>query len=164
MIKCLSWTPTCEKDLIIDIHNRNTHVLNPSLFIYPLTRETNYASGGLPSLWISAWDESGTWRHQMETFSTLLALCAGNSPVPGEFPAQRPVTRSFDVFFDLRPDKRLSKQSWGWWFERPSRPLWRHHNETEAVVGDSSVIIARNYIVYNTLIIVFRAFSEYSLH
>ena len=48
--------------------------------------------------------------------------------VPGEFPAQRPVTRSFDVFFDLRLNKRLSKQSWGWWFETPSCPLWRHCN------------------------------------
>ena len=56
-------------------------------------------------------------------------FCAGNSPVPGEFPAQRPVTRSFDVFFDLRPDKRLSKHWWGWWFETPSRPLWRHCND-----------------------------------
>ena len=64
----------------------------------------------------------------METFSALLALCAGNSPVTGEFPAQRPVTRSFDVFFDLRLNKRLSKQSWGWWFETPSHPLWRHCN------------------------------------
>ena len=45
----------------------------------------------------------------METFSALLALCAGYSPVPGEFPAQRPVTPSFDAFFDLRPNKRLSK-------------------------------------------------------
>ena len=45
----------------------------------------------------------------METFSTLLAICAGNSPVPGEFPTQRPVTRSFDVFFDLRLNKRLSE-------------------------------------------------------
>ena len=53
-------------------------------------------------------------RHQMEKFSALLALRAGNSPVTGEFPAQRPVTRSFDVFFYLRPNKRLSKQSWGW--------------------------------------------------
>ena len=44
----------------------------------------------------------------------------GNSPVAGEFPAQRPVTRSFDVFFDLRLNKRLGKQSWGWWFETPS--------------------------------------------
>ena len=51
------------------------------------------------------------WRHQMEIFSALLAICAGNSPVPGEFPTQRPVTWSFDVYFDLRPNKRLSKQS-----------------------------------------------------
>ena len=64
----------------------------------------------------------------METVSALLAIYAGNSPVPGEFPAQRPVTRSFDVFFDLHPNKRLSKQWWGWWFETPSCPLWRHRN------------------------------------
>ena len=68
------------------------------------------------------------WRHQMDTFSALLAICAGNSPVPGEFPSQRPVIRSFDVFFDLRLNKRLSKQSWGWWFETLSHPLWRHCN------------------------------------
>ena len=48
------------------------------------------------------------WRHQMETFSALLAICAGNSPVPGEFPAQRPVTLSFEVFFDLHLNQRLS--------------------------------------------------------
>ena len=68
------------------------------------------------------------WRHQMETFSALLAICAENSPVPGEFPAQRPVTRSFDVCFELRLNKRLSKQSWGWWSETQSRPLWCHSN------------------------------------
>ena len=68
------------------------------------------------------------WRHQMETFSALLAICAGNSPVTGEFTAQRPVTRRFEVFFDLRLNKRLSKQSRGWWFETTSRPLWRHYN------------------------------------
>ena len=67
------------------------------------------------------------WRHQMETFSTLLAICAGNSPVHGEFPTQRPVMQSF-VFFDLRLNKRLSKQSWGWWFEILSHPLWCHCN------------------------------------
>ena len=72
------------------------------------------------------------WRHQMEAFSALLAIYAENSPVPGEFPTQRPVTRSFDVCFDLRLDKRLSKQSWGWWFETLSRPFWRHSNETTA--------------------------------
>ena len=69
------------------------------------------------------------WRHQMETFSALLAICAGNSPVPGEFPTQRPVTRSFDVFFDLRMNKRLSKQPWGWWFETPAWSLWRNRND-----------------------------------
>ena len=64
----------------------------------------------------------------METFSALLAICAGNSPATGEFPAQRPVTRSFAVFFDLHQNKRLSKQKWGWWFEIASRQLWRHCN------------------------------------
>ena len=68
------------------------------------------------------------WRHQMETFSALLAIYAGNSPVYGDFPAKRPVTRNFDVFFDLRPNERLSKHSWGWWLETPSRPLWSHCN------------------------------------
>ena len=70
----------------------------------------------------------------METFSALLAICAGNSSVTGEFPAQRPVTQSFDVFFDLRPNKRLSKQSWGWWHESPSSSLWRHRNVTSCCI------------------------------
>ena len=64
----------------------------------------------------------------METFSALLAICAGNSPVTGEFHAQRPVAMSFDVFFDLRLNKWLSKQSWGCWFEMPSHQVWRHCN------------------------------------
>ena len=76
------------------------------------------------------------WRHQMETFSALLAICAGNSPVSGEFPAQRPVSRSFDVFFDLCPNKRLSKQSGGWWFQMQSSSLWRHFNEHEMFALD----------------------------
>ena len=57
-------------------------------------------------------------------------------PLCGEFTGprwipctQRPVTQSFDVFFDLCLNKRLSKQSWGWWFETPPRPLWRHRND-----------------------------------
>ena len=71
------------------------------------------------------------WRHQMETFSALLVLCAGNSTVTGEVPTQRPVTRSFDVFFDLRLNERLSKQPRGWWFETPSHPFWRHRNDVK---------------------------------
>ena len=43
--------------------------------------------------------------------------------------AQRPVTWSFDVFFDLCLNKRLRKQSWGWWFETLSHSLWRHCND-----------------------------------
>ena len=54
-------------------------------------------------------------------------LC-GEFTGPGEFPTQRPETRSFDVFFDLRLNKRLSKQPWGWWFETPSWSLWRQSN------------------------------------
>ena len=69
------------------------------------------------------------WNLQMETSSMLLALCEGNSPVTGEFPSQRPVAWSFDVFFDLCQNKRLSKQSRNMWFEMPSHPLWRHCNE-----------------------------------
>ena len=64
------------------------------------------------------------WRHQMETFSVLLALCVGNSSVAGEFPAHK----GFDVFFHLRLNKWLSKQSWGWWLEIPLHPLWCHCN------------------------------------
>ena len=107
-----------------------------------------------------------SWRHQMETVSTLLAFCtgnspvtaqrpvtqsfdddnilrvtglwAGNSPVTGEFSSQRPVTRSFDVFFDLRLNKRLRKQSrCQWWFETSSRSLWRHCNELISVKKQS---------------------------
>ena len=74
----------------------------------------------------------------MEIFSALLAICAGNSPVPGEFSAQRPVTRSFDVFFDLHPNKQLSKQLWGWWFETQSWSLWRHRNVMRHLVFISS--------------------------
>ena len=46
------------------------------------------------------------WCCQMETFSKLLALCVGKSPITSIFPAQRLVTSSSDVFFDLRLNKR----------------------------------------------------------
>ena len=87
-----------------------------------------------------------SWRHhQMETFSALLAICAGNSPVPGEYPTQRPVTQSFDFFFDLCPNKWLSKQSRVWWFEMPSHPLWRH------CYGSMRSLVLMQY--YNSLFI-----------
>ena len=88
------------------------------------------------------------WRHQMEKFSALLAISVGNSPVPGELPTQRPVTRGFDVFFDLRPNKRLSKQTWGWWFETLSCSLWRHCNVSNKhpLLGLSHHIVTKFHI------------------
>ena len=47
----------------------------------------------------------------MVAFSALLALCEWNPRSNGGYPSQKPVTRSFDVFFDLRLNERLSKQS-----------------------------------------------------
>ena len=68
----------------------------------------------------------------METLSASLAICAGNSPVPDEFPAQRPVTRSFDVFFDLRLNKRL----WinGWVINREAGDLRRYRADYDVTV------------------------------
>ena len=74
------------------------------------------------------------WRHQMETFSAVLALCAGNSPLTGEFPSQRPVTRSFGVFFDL--NKRLSKPNAG-----DLRRNQAHHDVTVMGCFISNVIL-----------------------
>ena len=53
----------------------------------------------------------------------------GESMLTGDFPSQRPVTRSFDVFFDLRPNNRLSKHWRRLWFETPAPLLWRHCND-----------------------------------
>ena len=75
----------------------------------------------------------------METFS-------GNSSVSGEFPVQRPVTPSFDIFFYLHMNELLSKQSGGWWFETPSHPLWRRSNDTKYNKG--RVI----YLIYITML------------
>ena len=68
------------------------------------------------------------WHHQMETFFRFTGHLCG----------QRPVTWCFDVFFDLRLNKRLSKQSWGWLFETLSHPLWRNSN----VVREMKVMLA----------------------
>ena len=69
------------------------------------------------------------WRYQMERFSALLVFSEGNPPVTGGFPSQMLVTWSADVFFDLRLNKRLSKQTRRRWFETQSRSLWCHCND-----------------------------------
>ena len=74
--------------------------------------------------WFIFHDDVIKWKH----FPRYWPFVRGIHRSPVNIPAQRPVTWSFDVFFDLRLNKRLSKQSWGWWFETLSRPLWRHCN------------------------------------
>ena len=71
-----------------------------------------------------------TWVNQ----SIMMTSSKGNifhvtGQLCGEFTGLRPVTRSFDVFFYLRLNKKFSKQWWGWWIETPSRLLWRHCND-----------------------------------
>ena len=82
-------------------------------------------------------------------------LC-GNTPVPGEFPAQKPVTRSFGVFFDLHLNKPLSKQPRGWWFETRLRSLWRHFNKNphnRHLIARYGVCFVRTYSdLYNDLV------------
>ena len=75
-------------------------------------------------LWFN---QDGFMMTSSNIFRVTGSLC-GEFTGPGEFPTQNPVTRSFDVFFDLRLNKRLSKQPWGWWFETPSWSLWRQCN------------------------------------
>ena len=118
--------------------------------------------GDLGHLQIRCWPGSGHvswWRHLMETSSAILAHCAGNSPVTGEFPAHRPVARSFDVFFGLRLNKRLSKQPWGWWFATPALSLWRHCN----VFGTDPLSICRIVEIVFIQIYIFLPWSRHCL-
>ena len=84
-------------------------------------------------IWVNVGSGNGLLHEPMLTYNMMTSssgtifrvtgpLC-GEFTGPGEFPAQRPVTQSFDVFFDLRLNKQLSKQPWGWWFETPSLSL-----------------------------------------
>ena len=78
----------------------------------------------------------------------------GSRWIPG--PTQRPVTRSIDFYFDLRRDKRLSKQSWGWWFETLSHPLWRHRNgciwHCTAVSASRAMAVIDSHIYAETVL------------
>ena len=78
----------------------------------------------------------------MKTFSALPVICVENSPVIGEFPLKKPVTLSFDVSFDLRPNTRLSKQWRRRSFETPSRSVWRHCNGFVSVILQTLPIVA----------------------
>ena len=86
-----------------------------------ISRTNGQLRGKCFHLMTSSW-----WTHQLETFPTFLVLCEGNPPATGGFPSKGPVTGSFDVFVDLRLNKRLSKQSRRRWFDTSSCSLWHH--------------------------------------
>ena len=111
-------------------------------------------------VWINNWTHAGqswnenSWKQLERTSWHISMMTSSNGNIfrvtghlcgeftgPGEFPAQRPVTRSFDVFFDLCLNKRLSKQPWGWWFETPSRSLWRHCNVKRTTLTKMEIFI-----------------------
>ena len=121
---CIQWRHFHHRDdIYVSVHSPNNCAWDTAQYIpwniHPVLLRFVFIDHILMTSW---------WRHQMETFSALLAFCAGKSPVTGKFPSQRPVTRSFDVSFDLCLNKRLCKQSRCRWFETPSRSLWRHCN------------------------------------
>ena len=75
---------------------------------------------------------------KMETFSALLAVCEGNSLVTSKFPSQRPVTWSFNGFFDLRL-KKWSKQVTRWWCQMPLCRLWHYINSPVTQYDKNSI-------------------------
>ena len=86
--------------------------------------------GGMTGILFRSQCDSTWWRHQVETVSALLVLCKGNPPIYDGFLSQRPVTRSFDIFFDTPLNKQLSKPSR---FETPVRSSWRLCNDMVTV-------------------------------
>ena len=78
------------------------------------------------------WNKRAWWRHQIETFSALLALCKGNSPATGEYPSQRLVTQSFDVFFDLHLNQHINSWANNW----DAGDLRRHRAHYDVIIMD----------------------------
>ena len=118
------WFAGCDNVKLCELHKNNIIIFH-AIYDPRFSRSVNWAVFGV------SW-----WRHQMETFSALLALCAGNSPVTGEFPSQRPVTWSFVVFFDLRRNN-------GWVINRYDGDLRLHRAHHNVTVMSSSARIGR---------------------
>ena len=127
----MSWSRVHQNETMDDIRISTNRIM-VLVWRYPLLTEISWNNiqvwTGITKdicikLWgaINRWSSYAKlwwWRHQMETFSASLALCAGNSAITGEIPSQRPVMWSFGVFFELCLNKRLSKQS------RRRRLIW----------------------------------------
>ena len=121
----------CKSDAPVNIQNntiiQNTNLATPRPYktlMWDLLSDIKICLW-LPEI-ILHHDDVIKWKHFPRYWPFVRGI--HRSPV-----TQKPVTRSFDVFFVLRPNKRLSKQSWGWWFEMPSRPLWRHRNDIQMI-------------------------------
>ena len=113
----LSYQPSCIYCYICRDINTNTTIVTMLFFTQHRAALTVVSPAKLVYH-----DDVIKWKHFLRYWPFV------NSPFTGELSAQRPVTRSFDVIFDLRLTEQLSKQSWGWWFETPSPPLRRHFN------------------------------------
>ena len=139
----IKWVPSHRGPVVRHAFPRHNVVMSMYMY-YPYGWHTAaqilYTYARVTSFWhkvCGAW-----WRHQMETFSALLALCAGNSPITGEFPSPRSVTRSFDISFDLRLNKRLSKHS------RDAGDLRYHRAHYDVTVLESRFFFC--HITYKT--------------
>ena len=101
---------------LVYLHSRATHILHPSVLY-----------------WLDSWLMFSVLHIMTSSYGNIFRvtghLC-GEFTGPRWSPRKWPVTRTFDIFFDLRLNKRLNKQSWGWWFEILWCPLWRHCNDT----------------------------------
>ena len=118
IMKCLCLTLRASRALSNMLHNaKHIIVTNKKIMTYSQRRRI-----------LKGKKDHSRWRCQMETTSSNGNIFRVTGPLCGEFFAQKPVTRGFDVFFDLRMDKRLSKQSWGYRFQTSTRPLLRHCN------------------------------------
>ena len=129
---CHLWSLSLNMDslFIHSCNSNNTHYKVWYKITYPLLNfnEIINSSDAFPFMCVCVWYIAGQGHYMMTSPNGIIFR------VTGHLWAQRPVTRSFDVFFDLRLDKRLSKQSWGWWFEVTWCPLWRHCNDTFCVL------------------------------
>ena len=110
---------------------------------------------------VSVRERLSWWRHQMETFSMLLTLCARNSLVTGEFP-HKGQWRGALMFSLICAWVILSKQSWGWWFETPSRSSWRHCNLRGH--GEASLLLLSSFSDYGLYVMHVYVRSPYLIY
>ena len=115
------WGPIQYKDTVLPIQGLDRLIFIMGISV--LVRRRLYAESSPGWFCCISW-----WRHQMETFSALLAFCARNSPVTGEFPHKGQWRWALILYLICALNKRLSKQPWGRRFWTPSLSLWRHCN------------------------------------